>query len=175
MQKKDILIQITINKLLSEITVSEEEVKDYYNANIERFKEGESVSAKHILVDNEETALDLYDKIEKGMSFEYAALQFSSCPSKEEGGNLGTFTRGKMVPEFEEAAFSLEVGAVSKPVKTQFGYHLIKVEEKNEGSITPFDQVKDSIYNNLLQERQNYKYMSATEELKKKFKVTYNV
>ena len=175
MAKKDILIQTTISKLLSEVTVSEEEVKDYYNANIEKFNEGESVTAKHILVDTEEVAADLYEKIENGMSFEYAALKFSSCPSKDEGGNLGTFTRGKMVPEFEDAAFSLEVGVVSKPVKTQFGYHLIKVEEKKEGSTTPFEQVKESIYNNILQERQNYKYLSANEELKKKFVVTVNI
>ena len=88
------------------------------------------VSAKHILVGTEKEAKDLLGRINSGeISFEEAAAQFSQCPSKNDGGNLGFFGRGSMVKEFEEAAFSTKVGQISQPVKTQFGWHLIKVEE----------------------------------------------
>lgn len=85
-----------------------------------------SVSARHILVVNEYEAQDLLKKLEEGSSFEELAQKFSKCPSGARGGDLGSFNRGRMVPTFEEAAFGLVVGEVSKPVRTQFGYHLIQ-------------------------------------------------
>lgn len=85
-----------------------------------------TVSAKHILVDHEHEAQDLLTKINKGESnFEDLAAKFSKCPSGKSGGDLGEFGKGQMVAPFEEAAFALEVGKVSEPVRTQFGYHLI--------------------------------------------------
>jgi peptidyl-prolyl cis-trans isomerase C len=86
----------------------------------------DKVTAQHILVDQEYEAQDLIKKLDEGVSFEDLAKDFSNCPSGKEGGNLGEFGRGMMVAPFEKAAFDLEVGAVSGPVKTQFGYHLIK-------------------------------------------------
>lgn len=83
------------------------------------------VSAKHILVSQQYEAEDIVKKLNDGETFESLAEKFSMCPSKSNGGDLGSFTRGKMVPSFEEAAFELEVGQVSPPVRTQFGYHLI--------------------------------------------------
>lgn len=89
------------------------------------------VSAKHILVDSESEAKELLEKIKKNeMTFEEAAKNHSKCPSGKDGGNLGFFGRGMMVKEFEDAAFGLDAGQISSPVKTQFGWHLIKVEEK---------------------------------------------
>ena len=84
------------------------------------------VSAQHILVEHEHEAQDLLTKIEQGVEFEQLARDFSNCPSGKDGGNLGSFGKGMMVKSFEDAAFGLEVGKVSPPVKTQFGYHLIK-------------------------------------------------
>lgn len=84
-----------------------------------------TVSAKHILVTHEHEAQDLIKKLSDGSTFEELAEKFSMCPSKAQGGDLGEFGRGRMVPSFEEAAFDLEVGSVSDPVQTQFGYHLI--------------------------------------------------
>lgn len=84
------------------------------------------VKARHILVKQEHEAQDLLKKIGEGSSFETLAREHSDCPSSEEGGDLGSFGRGAMVPAFEEAAFALKVGEVSKPVRTQFGYHLIQ-------------------------------------------------
>lgn len=85
-----------------------------------------SVAAKHILVEAKHDAQDILRKLEDGVSFEEMAKKMSKCPSGRNGGDLGEFTRGRMVPSFEEAAFALEVDQVSAPVQTQFGYHLIK-------------------------------------------------
>ena len=169
--KKEIITQVAINKILSEVTLTEEEVKKYYEANQEMFKAEESVRAKHILVDSLEKAEEVKGAIDAGMTFEEAASLYSTCPSKAQGGDLGSFTRGRMVPEFEKAAFELEVGVISEPVQTQFGYHFIKVEEKQAGSIRPFEEVKNTITNELLSERQNFKYMQFVDELKKKYTV----
>ena len=86
----------------------------------------DQVSAQHILVEDESTAQELLDKINAEESFEDLAKAHSECPSGKDGGKLGSFGKGAMVPEFEEAAFALAVGEISGPVKTQFGYHLIK-------------------------------------------------
>ena len=84
------------------------------------------IKARHILVDQEFEAKDLLKKMEEGKSFVELAQSFSKCPSSKQGGDLGEFGRGRMVPSFEEAAFALEVNQVSPPVRTQFGYHLIQ-------------------------------------------------
>jgi parvulin-like peptidyl-prolyl isomerase len=89
-----------------------------------------SVKASHILVDTKEQADLLKTKINNGESFEALAKKYSKCPSGENGGDLGYFERGQMVPEFEDAAFSLPVGKISEPIHTQFGWHIIKVLDK---------------------------------------------
>ena len=83
------------------------------------------IKAKHILVEQEFEATDLLKKIQDGADFSTIAKEFSNCPSAEDGGDLGAFGKGQMVASFEQAAFALKVGEVSKPVRTQFGYHLI--------------------------------------------------
>lgn len=83
------------------------------------------IKARHILVEQEYEAKDILKKLDEGVSFEDLAAKFSKCPSKARGGDLGAFGKGRMVPSFEEAAFALEVGQTSGPVRTQFGYHLI--------------------------------------------------
>ena len=89
----------------------------------------EQIRASHILVDQEFEAQDIIKKLDDGKSFAELAKSFSKCPSSRNGGDLGRFGRGKMVPSFETAAFDLEVGEVSSPVRTQFGYHLIQRTE----------------------------------------------
>ena len=84
------------------------------------------IKAKHILVQQEHEASDLLKKLDEGKTFEELARDHSLCPSKAEGGDLGAFGKGAMVPSFELAAFELKVGEVSQPVRTQFGYHLIQ-------------------------------------------------
>ncbi len=171
MAKKEILIQTAISKLMNEVTVTDSEVEDYYKANENMFMNQATVTAKHILVDSAEKAGEIKAEILNGKAFEDAAFEYSTCPSNAQGGNLGAFSKGQMVPEFEEAAFGMEVGAVSEPVQTQFGYHLIKVEDKAEAGVKPFSEVKDMIKNRLLQERQAFKYTDYVNKLKDKNKV----
>lgn len=169
--KKEILTQVAISKVMKNAVVTDEEISEYYNANRNMYKLPEKVRAKHILVDSEEKAKKISEEIENGMPFGDAAVKYSSCPSKAQGGDLGEFSRGQMVPEFEAVAFSMKEGVVSQPVKTQFGYHLILVEKKIESSIASYEQVKDSIRSGLLQERQAYQYSKFNDELRKKYKV----
>lgn len=89
-----------------------------------------TVRAKHILVDTEEQAWALKSRATEGEDFDELAKQYSKCPSKEKGGDLGYFNRGQMVPEFETAAFETPIGSISDPVKTRFGWHIIKVIRK---------------------------------------------
>ena len=88
-------------------------------------------SARHILVDNEEICLELKKEIENGKPFEYVAKENSLCPSGAEGGSLGSFSPGQMVPEFDKVVFSEEVGVVHGPVKTDFGYHLVEITSRS--------------------------------------------
>ena len=89
-------------------------------------------SARHILVDSEEQCLQLKADIENGADFAQVAREHSSCPSSRDGGNLGTFGRGQMVREFDEVVFSAPVGVVQGPVRTQFGYHLVEVTDRQD-------------------------------------------
>ncbi|MGI9471540.1 MAG: peptidylprolyl isomerase [Rubripirellula sp.] len=91
-----------------------------------------SASARHILVATEEECLDLQKRIAEGEEFGAVAAAHSSCPSGQQGGSLGTFSPGQMVPEFDQAVFNGDVGVVQGPVKTQFGYHLLEVTERKE-------------------------------------------
>ena len=168
--KRDILAQMAMRETLKDVTVTEEELKTFYDQNQQQIKKGETVNAKHILTDSEEKCHDILEEIVKGeKTFEDAAKEFSTCPSKERGGDLGEFGKGQMVKEFEDAAFSAEIGHVVGPVKTQFGYHLIKVEKKNEASVVSFEQIKENLRTNLLQQKQSTAYNQKVEELKKKY------
>ena len=170
--EKDLLTQMTINKVLSDVTITDEDAKKYYEENKAQFEQPATVSAKHILVDNEELCNEIKNRIEnEGLSFEDAAKEYSTCQSNAQGGSLGVFGRGMMVPEFEEAAFALDLEKVSEPVKTQFGYHLIKVDAKNEPKTSEFDEVKDKIVQQLIQQSQEKKYVDVMKELEAKYEV----
>ena len=152
------------------IFATEEEIKEYYEANKSKYSKGASVHAKHILVDNEEKCTELLNAITSGEKvFEDVAKESSSCPSGANGGDLGEFGRGQMVKEFEDAAFAAEVGHIVGPVKTQFGYHLIKVEDKKEAGESNLEEVKDQIRAELSQKKQEEAYRAKVDELKKKY------
>lgn len=168
---KEVLTSMAINKVLADVTVTDDEVKKYYEDNKEAFGQPATVAAKHILVETEEEANKAKEEIANGLSFGDAAMKYSSCPSNQQGGNLGEFSKGMMVPEFEEAAFTAEIGVVTEPVKTQFGYHLILVDAKNEASVKSFDEVKDSVLNQLVQQNQHTKYDQMLKELEAKYGV----
>ncbi len=168
--RREILAQFAMGKVLSDITASEEECKNFYEANQNQFQKGATVSAKHILVDTEERAAEILAEINAGeKTFEAAAMQFSTCPSGQKGGDLGAFGKGQMVPEFEAAAFGAEVGQIVGPVKTQFGAHLIKVEAKNGAELASFEEVKEQLRQHLMQQKQNKVYTNTLNELKEKY------
>lgn len=173
--KKGLLQRYRIGKLFREITVSEEEMKDYYQVHQADFQQEAKVSAKHILVDTLEQAEKIAEEIKNGKAFEEAAKQYSSCPSKERGGDLGAFGKGQMVKEFEEAAFALEPNTVSAPVKTQFGYHLIKAEDFLQAKVADFEAVKENIQKKLHQEKQKELYTQKLDQLKTEYPVQVNL
>ena len=141
----------------TETSVSDEDIKEFYDENPDYFKEQESVTASHIIVRAEPDASDeakqearekieaIRQEIVDGADFAEVAREKSEGPSAPSGGSLGTFTRGQMVAPFEDAAFSLEPGELSEIVLTDFGYHIILVEEKQSGEIQPLDEVSDRI------------------------------
>ena len=165
--KTELLANFYVEKVLREPKVTPEEVKKYFDEHPEEFQGEETVSASHILVESEEKAREVREKIDKGeMSFEEAAKVFSSCPSSQRGGDLGSFGKGQMVPEFETAAFALEIGKVSEPVQTQFGFHLIRVNEKKDAQPIAFEDIKDEIADKLLAEKQRSAYESKMRQLR---------
>ena len=166
--KENLLVSFAAEKAFSAVSVSDKEAEEYYEANKERFMSEETVNASHILVDSEEKALQILSEIKSGeTSFEDAARANSTCPSGGRGGNLGDFGRGQMVPEFDEAAFSMAEGEISdKPVQTQFGYHLIRLNGKEEGGEMAYEDVKDELMAALKEEKQQAAYQSKVNQLK---------
>ena len=109
--RRDILAQLAMREAVKNVKVTEEEAKEYYEANPNKFKKEETVQAKHILVEDEDKCTDILNSIVSGeISFEEAAKQHSTCPSGQQGGDLGEFGHGQMVKEFDEAAFAAEPG-----------------------------------------------------------------
>ncbi len=137
---------------------TEAEAREFYDANPDRFKKPESVSASHILIkfdeaDTDETKAEKKAQLEMirtdiiagTITFQDAAATNSHCPSKAQGGSLGTFGKGQMVPEFEVAAFTQEIDEVGDVVETQFGYHIIKVSDRQEEGVVDFEESQEQI------------------------------
>jgi len=160
-QRKIVALVIDRKKLLDEVDVSEDQVKDFYQKNIEKFKVKEQVKARHILIKVAKDAkpeavekarkeiLDLQAKLKAGSDFAELAKKFSQGPSNSMGGDLGWFGHGSMVKEFEDAAFALKPGQVSEPVRTQFGFHLIKVDDYKPAGTRKLAEVQDKIEQGL--------------------------
>lgn len=177
--KEDMKRQLMINSILEEtrnqISISNEELLEYYNENKESFLEPEQVHARHILVETEEEANNLLLLLKEGLTdFAELAKEKSICPSAPNGGDLGFFTRGQMVKEFEDAAFSLEPGEISGVVQTQFGYHIIKCEDKEEEYSPTFEEAKERISNTLRSQRENEGISALISRLREEAVIVYN-
>jgi peptidyl-prolyl cis-trans isomerase C len=126
--------------------VTPEAARKLYDDTVKTMKPEPEVRARHILVEEEAEAKKAYERVKGGESFEKVAEELSKDPgSKGEGGDLGFFAKDRMVAPFAEAAFKLEAGQISEPVKTQFGWHVIKVEEKRVKPIPPFEEMKEQV------------------------------
>ncbi len=158
-------------KFFENTTVSDDDLKKYYEEYPERFIKREEIRASHILFgeDDKETALNIHEKLtENKGDFEEHAKTHSICPSGREGGDLGFFDRGKMVPEFEQAAFGTPLGQIADLVQTQFGYHIIKVTDKKEAGKYEFDDIKESLKQSMINTIVNHKIGKYAKELREK-------
>jgi len=178
--KDSLATSIYTNNIINSVKVDEKDVKDYYNKHQKDFSEKEDkVKARHILVKDEKEAKKIIEELEKSKDVEKTFIELakekSTGPSGANGGELGWFDRKTMVPEFSKVAFSLKKGEYSKkPVKTQFGYHVIYVEDTiKKGSKIPFEKVKNEIEAKLKTDKIREKMQSIIKDLRKKYKVTY--
>lgn len=174
--KKISLIGLLLNKEVEEkVKVTDKDVKDYYEAHKAELTMNNQVRASHILLKTEEEAKKVLEQVRKGGDFAKIAKEKSiDTSSAKNGGDLGFFSRGQLVPEFENAAFGLKDGEVGGPVRTQFGYHIIKVTGKKEGKVVEFEQVKDRLAQRVTAEKQKSVFDSYVEGLKKSYKVEIN-
>jgi foldase protein PrsA len=175
--KEDLKTKVKINKILeNEVTVTDEEMQQFFEQNQQSFGTPEQVQASHILVQTPEEAEAILKQLESGADFAQLAKEKSQDPgSKEQGGDLGFFPRGQMAPEFEEAAFNLEVGKTSGIVQTQFGFHIIKVTDKKEAELPTFDEKKEEIKDQLVQQKLGEKIPEYINKLKEEAKIENNL
>lgn len=151
-------------------SVTDAEAKKFYDAQVGQLKPQEEVRARHILVESKDKAVEIFEKIAHGADFGQMAKEFSKDPgTKDDGGDLGFFSRGQMVPQFEEAAFKLQAGDVSQPVETQFGWHLIRIDEKRDRKPPQFEEVKERILLSMV----HRKAQEVVTELRNKAQVEY--
>lgn len=186
--RKDLLINNLIEKRFSaKVAATEAEAKKFYDENRDRyFSKPEAVRASHILVGSDETsspeerkkakekAEALLKRLKAGEDFAALAKAQSSCPSASQGGDLGAFGRDQMVPAFEKAAFALKPGEMSGVVETEFGYHIIKVTERQEAGAEKFENVKEKITDFLKKEKVQQELSSYIDQLRKSAKIEKN-
>ncbi len=148
--------QLILDKALSkDVTISPAQIRDYFNKNRASFDKPEQVTARHILVPNLALANTVEADLKAGQSFAALAKKYSTDPgSKDKGGELGTFRRGQMVPAFDKYAFSAPVGAISPPIKSPFGYHVIQVESRTPGQSATIASATPQIMDTLRQQQE---------------------
>ncbi|ASV69941.1 foldase [Cytobacillus kochii] len=149
------------------IEITDDEMETYFEENKESFSQAEEIEASHILVEDEDTAKEVKQKLDDGDDFSELAASYSTDDSnKDNGGELGYFGEGEMVEAFEEVAFAMEVDEVSDPVKTDYGYHIIKVTDHKEAKEANFEDAKEEIKEMLIESKLSTEY---TEWLNEKY------
>lgn len=173
--KAELLVNMWMKAQLDNAVVSDSEAKEFYAKNIDKFKQAESAKARHILVKTEAEAKAIIAELKplKGAKllekFIVLAKEKSTGPSGKNGGNLGEFTKDKMVPEFATATWALKDETITmQAVKTQFGYHVIYLEKKTKAAPVPYDEVKEKIIASLKQKQFAAKISAVATELKSK-------
>ncbi|UTJ06978.1 peptidylprolyl isomerase [Arcobacter roscoffensis] len=174
--KGDLAFQVWQQNELKNMKISESEQKKFYDENKDKFKTPATLKARHILVKTEKEAKDLINQLNKASKKEAKFIELaktkSQGPSGKNGGDLGEFNAQQMVPEFANAAQALKKNSYSKtPVKTQFGYHIIYLNDKKASKSLSFNEVKGNISRMLLQNKYNKKVKDITDELRKKAKI----
>lgn len=164
--KKDLIKNRLKENMTANVQVTEEEIATFYSTHMDMFYR---VKASHILLETEDEAKKILDRVKAGEDFNKLAKEYSIDPiAKENNGDLGYFRHGDMVEEFETAAFALKPGQVSEVVKSQHGYHIIKVEDKK---IDKLEDVKDELRTTMIMDKKNSDYNTTFEEMHKKAKI----
>jgi len=176
--KDELLVNMWMKEQMDSAMVSDGEAKDFYEKNAEKFMGKASMHARHILVATEDEAkaiIEVLNPLEgEALKSKFIALAKakSTGPSGPKGGDLGTFTKGQMVPEFSKAVWALEdAHATKESVKTQFGYHVIYLEKKTPAQVSPYEKEKEKIISLLKQQQFNSKIRQVAQELKSKAKI----
>jgi len=158
------------------IGVSEEEAKKYFQNHQQDYNVPELVKARHILVKDKKQAEDILKKLQQGQDFAQLAKTYSQDPgSKDKGGDLGYFSRGQMVPAFEKAAFSLKIGQISSIIQTDYGYHIIKVEDHKQPQTFQFQQLREEVKKQLEESKKKETWMKFLADLRSQGKVKINM
>jgi len=172
---EQILVQVLIEReILDKIKVNDEEVSEYYEQNKDSFTEKEQVHLYNILVETEEEAQDVLEQLKAGGDFSEIAKEKSTGPSAAQGGDLGYLTKGTIIPEIEEVVYALELEELSEVVKTDFGFHILKITEKKPETVKALEEVKEDIIQTLLPVKQKEAFENLLEELKGKVEIEIN-
>ncbi|WP_044338789.1 peptidylprolyl isomerase [Rossellomorea aquimaris] len=171
--KENIQSFLLTEKLLKDrVSISDDQIKEYFETNKDSFAQNEQVEASHILVEDEKTAQEVKTKLDDGGDFAELAKEYSTDTSNaESGGELGFFAKGEMVTEFDDKAFAMKKGEISEPVKTEFGYHIIKVTDKKEAKEAVLDDHKEEIKDILFDQALQTEYGTWLEEQKEDYKI----
>jgi parvulin-like peptidyl-prolyl isomerase len=162
------LVQEAIyNKVTSDVKVDDKELRKYYDKNKAQYATGDTRLVRHVILNKKPLADRLYNQLRAGGNWNAIAKRYSDDPSKDKGGRL-TATKGQLVPEFEKIAFSIKTKQIAKPVKTQFGWHIIQaLGPIKKGTTTPFKQVKEAIRQQLIQDKKNKKMETWVADMRK--------
>lgn len=169
--EENMLKNYAMHKIFEEVDASDDELRKYYENNKEVISPKASYTASHILLDDEKKAIEVLEEIENGLDFKEAARKYSKDPSAANGGSLGTFPKGVMVKEFQDGLEQLEVGEISKPVKSQFGYHIIKLDNIVDEETKEFEEVKDQVYQMYIMVKRQEKYLEKLNQVSKDIEV----
>jgi len=176
--KEELLVNMWMKEQMDNAVVSDSEVKEFYTKNAAKFMAKATMQARHILVKEEKDAQAIIDEMKtlKGEALKTKFIELakakSTGPSGPKGGDLGTFTKGQMVPAFSKAAWAMKDGEITTaPVKTQFGYHVIYVEKKSDAKPVVYETVKEKIVASLKQKQFASKITELAKELKSKAKI----
>ena len=170
--KKILIAKIVEDEAKNSMPVSEDDVTAYYEDNKEKYIVPEMIRASHILTSTEEEAEKARGELDRGVEFAAVAQEYSKDLTKDRGGDLGYFSKEQMIPEFEKAAFSLNIGQISPIIKTRFGHHIILLTDRKPAVYQGFDEVKDTIRTSIIRERQRQSFDDFTKKLKEKAKIS---
>lgn len=167
------MVRLLIDSILADVALSDEDIKHFYQQNMSRFQMPAQMDAHHILVGERDQAEEIIKKLKQNPEkFEELASKKSNCPSgKQNNGHLGQFGQGQMVPEFDKACLDAPINEIVGPVKTNFGYHIIRVNSRQDASVQPIEEVREQIEANLLPQKQIESIQNFVEQIKKEYEV----